>query len=78
MNLSYKNRTRFSYSIEGNRFRVKLERGVVNWNIAREHFEKVYPLVPIYGPSAFKVLIDNDNSYIWAVLHDDRIRQGDY
>ncbi len=63
----------FTYVIEGERL---CPSRTVYW-IAKNDFKKVYRKIPIEGPSA----ISNDvrgPSYVWAILHDKRISQGEW
>ena len=63
----------FVYEISGNIFRP----GHVNQNIPKTDFEKALELVPIDGPGVISDLV-RGSAYIWAVLHDQRVSQGDW
>ncbi len=48
-----------------------------DYAISRANFETAYEMVPIEGPGTISNLI-RGSSYVWAVLHDERISQGDW
>lgn len=63
----------FTYSIEKDRL---IPSRTVYW-IAKSNFKKAYRMVPIDGPGK----ISNDvrgPSYVWAILHDKRILNGEW
>ncbi len=43
----------------------------------RSNFENAYKLVPIDGPGEINEIVRGP-AYIWAILHDPRIRKNDY
>jgi hypothetical protein len=63
----------FSFSIKGNVLRTDRARQ----NLGKAQFERVLSLVPIDGPGAISNLVRGP-AYVWAVLHDSRVRQGDW
>ena len=48
-----------------------------DYQVSKADFEKALKLVPFDGPGVVNHLIRGP-SYVWAVLHDPRIRSGDY
>ena len=48
-----------------------------DYRLAKSEFERVLELVPLDGPGEVNHLVRGP-SYIWAVLHDPRIRQSDW
>jgi hypothetical protein len=63
----------FKYEISGSIFIPSR----TDFNIGKSDFEKALELVPIGGPGEISDLV-RGSSYIWAVLHDSRIRQKDW
>ena len=63
----------FTYEIEGAAFRCSR----TDWLIGRKDFEHAYTIVPIDGPGRINRMVQGP-AYVWAVLHDARIRQQDY
>ena len=63
----------FSYEISGNIFRPSRTK----YNITKSDFGKALGLVPLDGPGIISNLV-RGSAYIWAVLHDRRIRQGEW
>ena len=63
----------FAYEISGRSF----WQNRTNWPIRRRDFEIAYELVPIPGPGRINRIVQGP-AYVWAVLHDDRIRHQDY
>lgn len=64
----------FTYKIKGNGFfpsRTNYDQ------ISESDFEKALELVPFDGPGVVNRLVRGP-SYVWAVLHDPRIRLQDY
>ena len=59
-----------TYTIDGDKF---IPDRTKPWNITKGDFKKAYELVPIKGPGKISSLV-NGSSYVWAVLHDSRIR----
>jgi len=62
----------FSYKVTGG----SLTPSTTTWNIPRSQFEKAYALVPLEGPGDINHL--HGPAYIYSILMDDRIRQGDW
>jgi hypothetical protein len=64
----------FTYTIDGNIFRSSR----AEQDIPRSEFEKaIIAGLPVEGPGAINNLVRGP-AYIWAVLHDRRIRQDDW
>lgn len=63
----------FTYEISGNVFRSSR----AEQNITKGDFEKALELSPLDGPSEIRDLV-RGSAYIWAVLHDPRIRKGEW
>ena len=63
----------FTYEISGNIFSSSRTR----YNISRADFERAYEHVPIQGPGDISNLV-RGSVYIWSVLHDRRIKQGNW
>lgn len=61
----------FTYRIQGSGFYPSR----TEYRIGESDFEKAYQLVPIEGPGDISDLV-RGSSYVWAVLHDPRISQG--
>ena len=68
-----KNGQPFTYELLGEIFRSSR----ANRNIPRGDFEKALSIAPFDGPGNVNWMVQGP-SYIWAVLHDPRIRQEDY
>ena len=64
---------RFTYTISG----TTLKPSPTDYNIGRTEFEKAYQLVPIKGPGVITKEVRGP-SYVWAILHDSRIRRSDW
>ena len=64
---------RFTYSVEGATLMVDRS----DYGVARSNFERALALVPLEGPEQFSHVIRGP-AYVWAVLHDNRIRQTDW
>ena len=62
-----------TYSIDGDTFTPSR----TDYAIPKGDFAKALELVPFFGPGAINELVRGP-SYIWAVLHDKRVRQGDW
>ena len=60
----------FKYTVEDDV--VKTSR--ISYDLYREQFEKAYNLAPVKGPGEYTNLIRGP-SYIWSILHDERIRR---
>jgi len=63
----------FSYEISGNIFRSSRAK----YNITKSDFAKALELVPLEGPGKINNLVRGP-AYIWAVLHDRRIRKNEW
>jgi len=60
----------FTYTVEDDA--VKTSR--TSYTLSRDQFEKAYNLAPVKGPGEYTNL-GRGPSYIWAILHDERIRR---
>lgn len=65
----------FTYEIQGNVFRP-IRDHPINRKIPKSDFEKALKHVPCDGPGDMDRSIQG-SSYVWAVLHDPRIRLQD-
>ena len=45
-----------------------------NYALYMDQFEKAYALAPVKGPGEYSNMVRGP-SYVWAILHDDRIRK---
>jgi hypothetical protein len=63
----------FTYTIIGNVFRPSR----TEYNLGISDFQKALELVPLSGPGKLGDLV-RGQPYIWAVLHDERIRREDW
>lgn len=63
----------FTFEISGNVFHPSRTK----YNISKADFQKALDLVPIEGPGVISNLV-RGSAYIWAVLHDRRVRQQDW
>ena len=63
----------FTYEITGEVFISSRTK----YSISRSDFDRAYKHVPIEGPGEISNLV-RGSAYIWAVLHDRRIRQGNW
>ena len=63
----------FTYEIRGD----VLFPSRTDYQISKSDFEKALECVPFAGPSVVNRLVRGP-SYVWAVLHDPRIRLQDY
>jgi len=63
----------FSYIINGNVLRTN--RAAQDFSLSE--FNKALQLVPLSGPGQINSIVRGP-AYIWAILHDRRIRQGDW
>ncbi|MDA7957053.1 MAG: hypothetical protein MPK11_05055 [Gammaproteobacteria bacterium] len=66
----------------GEPFTYKISENVLypsrtDFQLHKNEFEKVLPLLPLSGPGEINELVFGP-SYIWAILHDRRIRQNDW
>ena len=60
----------FTYQIDSNYFLPSR----TNYRISKNDFEKAFADVPFNGPGDIKWSVRGP-AYIWAILHDPRIRQ---
>jgi hypothetical protein len=60
----------FTYSIEADIFVPSR----TNYRISKRDFETAYALVPFDGPGIINNMVRGP-AYVWAVLHDPRVRQ---
>ena len=63
----------FTYEIRGN----SLCLGRTKYNISKSDFSKAYELVPIAGPGKISDIVGGP-TYIWAILHDQRISHNEW
>lgn len=63
----------FQYEIDGDVFRPSR----TQYNISRAEFRKALALVPFDGPGRINDTVRGP-AYVWAVLHDKRIRKQDW
>lgn len=63
----------FTYTIT----RTALRPSRAQWDIGWGDFEKALALVPIEGPGVISNLV-RGSAYVWALLHDKRVRQQDW
>jgi hypothetical protein len=63
----------FSYEIDGE----VLHPSRTNYNIPRSQVMKAFELVPFDGPGVINNTVRGP-SYVWAILHDPRIRARDW
>jgi hypothetical protein len=63
----------FTYEINGN----TLFTNRTDYNLSKADFVKAYDLVPINNPSVITKLVRGP-SYIWAILHDERISKKEW
>jgi len=61
----------FTYEVIGN----SLIPSRAKQTISRSDFEKAFTMVPISGPGKIRDLV-RGSSYVWAVLHDERVSRG--
>ncbi|MHB1341351.1 MAG: hypothetical protein ACYC77_07135 [Coriobacteriia bacterium] len=61
----------FTYTVSGR----TLVTDRTDFVLSTSDFAKALDLVPISGPGEISSLV-RGSSYIWAILHDERIRQG--
>lgn len=77
-------------ALQGERFETKTGKGFTfevsgnifipsrtEYNISRSDFEKVLDLLPLEGPGDISDLV-RGSAYVWAVLHDSRVRKGEW
>lgn len=63
----------FTYTISGD----LLHTSRTDYNISKTEFHKAFALVPFEGPSVINRDVRGP-AYVWAVLHDKRIRKQDW
>ena len=63
----------FTFTIEGDVFRPSR----TFYNVSKADFAKALELVPFEGHGTVNYLVRGP-AYIWAVLHDPRVRNGDW
>ncbi len=63
----------FTYVTEGD----VLKNDRTEYPLNRSNFEKAYRLVPFDGPGVVNRDVRGP-SYVWAILHDSRIRKSDW
>jgi hypothetical protein len=63
----------FTYEICGN----TLFTNRTDYNLSKADFAKAYDLVPINSPAVITKLVRGP-SYIWAILHDERISKKEW
>jgi len=63
----------FTYEINGN----TLFTNRTDYNLSKTDFAKAYDLVPINNPGIITKLVKGP-SYIWAILHDERISKKEW
>jgi len=63
----------FTYAVSGN----VLTTDRTDFPIQSSEFEKVLDLMPVVGPGEISNLVRGP-SYVWAILHDRRIRGTDW
>jgi hypothetical protein len=64
---------RFTYRIDGEGFYPSR----TDYRVTKRDFERAFREVPIPGPGAINWEIRGP-AYVWAVLHDGRIRMGEW
>ncbi len=63
----------FTYEVEGEFFYPSR----TDYQISKTNFETAFKMVPLEGPGPLSNLV-RGSSYVWAVLHDERISQGQW
>jgi len=63
----------FTYEVEADGFYPSR----THYRISRADFERAYQMVPIDGPGKINWIVRGP-SYVWAVLHDERISRGEW
>lgn len=63
----------FTYEIEGE----VLVPSRTHYNLPKSQVKKAFELVPFAGPGAINSIVRGP-SYVWAILHDPRIRGTDW
>ena len=60
----------FTYEIDGN----VLHPSRTKYNVSKSDFRKALELVPFDGPGVVSNVV-RGSAYVWAVLHDKRVRR---
>lgn len=63
----------FTYQVEGD----ALFPSRTDYRLSRRDVETAYGMVPISGPGAIRNTVRGP-AYIWAILHDPRVSQGEW
>jgi hypothetical protein len=63
----------FTYEISGDVFHSSR----TDYNISKAEFQKAFAIVPFDGPGVINRSVRGP-AYVWAVLHDKRIRKQDW
>jgi hypothetical protein len=63
----------FTYDMSGDVFHSSR----TGYNISKSEFQKAFALVPFDGPGVINRTVRGP-AYVWAVLHDKRIRKQDW
>lgn len=63
----------FTYVVDGNQLTVDR----TDYPLHASDFAKALDLVPLAGPGEINFTVRGP-AYIWAILHDERIRQGEW
>lgn len=63
----------FSFGVDG----AILRPSRTKYNISKADFQKALALVPLNGPGEISDLV-RGSAYVWAALHDERIRRQDW
>lgn len=68
-----KNCCPFTYTVSGN---VLVTSRTV-YNLSKSNFKKALDKVPLVGPGEIAKVV-RGHSYVWAILHDKRVSQGEW
>ena len=63
----------FTYSVVGD----VLVTSRIDYNLSKSNFQKALLLVPFDGPGVINQLVRGP-AYVWAILHDSRVRLDDW
>jgi hypothetical protein len=63
----------FTYSVSGD----SLTPSRTDYNIGKTEFAKALSKLPLHGPGAINSVVRGP-AYVWAILHDPRVRQADW
>ncbi len=63
----------FTFSVSGDVLRVSR----TEYNLSKGNFAKGLAIVPIEGPGTVQSLVRGP-SYVWAILHDARVRKSEW